>query len=85
MKTQPTITEERPAEGLGNPNDDGCVLGTAGRDEDPNSTTDWGGKKTPPGHLKESDDTRGLPGYPQDDHEEELGIETPEQDNDKVG
>ena len=85
MKTQPTITEERPAEGLGNANDDGCVLGTAGRDEDPNSTTDWGGKKTPPGHLKESDDTRGLPGYPRDDHEEELGIETPEQDNDKVG
>ncbi|CAI8854102.1 hypothetical protein [Pseudomonas serbica] len=85
MKTQPTITEERPAEGLGNPNDDGCVLGTAGRDEDPNSTTDWGGKKTPPGHLKETDDTRGLPGYPRDDHEEELGIETPEQDNDKVG
>jgi hypothetical protein len=23
------------------PNDDGCVLGTAGRDEDPNATTDW--------------------------------------------
>lgn len=34
-----------------NPNDDGFAIGTAGRDEDPNATTDW-------------DDTRGLPGYP---------------------
>lgn len=28
--------EESPA-----PNEDGCVLGTAGRNEDPNATTDW--------------------------------------------
>jgi hypothetical protein len=61
------------------------VLGTAGRDEDPNRTTDGNSENTPPGHLQESNDTRGLPGYPRDDHEEELGIETPEQDNDKVG
>jgi hypothetical protein len=85
MKTQPSSTKDRPAEDLGNPNDDGCVLGTAGRDEDPNRTTDGNSKNTPPGHLQESNDTRGLPGYPWDHHEEELGIETPEQDNDKVG
>ncbi|WP_460318186.1 hypothetical protein [Pseudomonas ogarae] len=45
------------------PNDDGFVLGTAGRDEDPNATTDWqhplkGDEGTTRG------DTRGLPGYP---------------------
>lgn len=60
--TNPSSTET-PLEPDLEPNDDGCVLGTAGRDEDPNATTDWD-------HPADSDtrmnpgDTRGLPGYP---------------------
>ncbi|HWH85351.1 MAG TPA: hypothetical protein VNV36_01085 [Pseudomonas sp.] len=46
-----------------NPNDDGFVLGTAGRDEDPNATTDWDVSRDNEDVMK-PDDTRGLPGYP---------------------
>jgi hypothetical protein len=84
MKTHPP-TPDKPIEDLGNPNDDGCVLGTAGRNEDPNATTDWDKKGKSPDHRKAPNDARGLPGYPHEAPEEELGIETPEQDNDKVG
>ncbi|VVM36205.1 hypothetical protein PS645_00036 [Pseudomonas fluorescens] len=53
---------DKPLETDLDPNDDGCVIGTAGRDEDPNATTDWDhpdndSQMTPA-------DTRGLPGYP---------------------
>ncbi|WP_131108270.1 hypothetical protein [Pseudomonas sp. Sample_10] len=84
MKTDPSTDPNKPIKDLGNPNDDGCVIGTAGRNEDPNATTDWDKKKNPSGRRQGPNDARGLPGYP---HEapEELGIETPEQDNDKVG
>lgn len=84
MKTHPP-TPDTPIEDQSNPNDDGCVLGTAGRNEDPNATTDWDKKVKLPGRRQGSNDARGLPGYPHEAPEEELGIETPEQDNDKVG
>lgn len=82
MKTHPP-TPDIPIEDQSDPNDDGCVLGTAGRNEDPNATTDWDKKGKLPGHRQAHNDARGLPGYP---HalEDELGIETPEQDSDKV-
>nr|WP_314561858.1 hypothetical protein [uncultured Pseudomonas sp.] len=41
MKHDPSNTEPVPVKNPQNPNDDGCVVGTAGRDEDPNATTDW--------------------------------------------
>jgi hypothetical protein len=41
MKNPPTKNKATTSEDLKNPNDDGCVLGTAGRDEDPNATRDW--------------------------------------------
>lgn len=85
MKPHPSTTKDKPVEDLGDPNDDGCVLGTAGRDEDPNRTTDWEKKRNVSGHPQGPNDTRGLPGYPRDTREKELGIETPEQNNDKVG
>lgn len=84
MKTHPSNQDE-PVEDLGNPNDDGCVLGTAGRNEDPNATTDWDTKGKSPGHRQAPDDARGLSGHPHEALGEQLGIETPEQDNDKVG
>ncbi|KIF56586.1 hypothetical protein EVS84_25945 [Pseudomonas koreensis] len=46
-----------------NPNDDGFVIGTAGRDEDPNATTDWDVSRDNE-DVMTPDDTRGLPGYP---------------------
>lgn len=33
--------QDLPPEKSPEPNEDGCVLGTAGRNEDPNATTDW--------------------------------------------
>jgi hypothetical protein len=60
--THPSSTD-KPLEETLSPNDDGFVIGTAGRDEDPNATTDWD-------HARDTDevmtpaDTRGLPGYP---------------------
>ncbi|AZF26308.1 hypothetical protein [Pseudomonas sp. R2-60-08W] len=41
MNHDPSNSQRRPVEPLDKPNDDGCVIGTAGRDEDPNATTDW--------------------------------------------
>lgn len=46
-----------------NPNDDGFVISTAGRDEDPNATTDWD-HAPDSGEAMTPEDTRGLPGYP---------------------
>ncbi len=46
-----------------NPNDDGFAIGTAGRDEDPNATTDWDVSRDNE-DVMTPDDTRGLPGYP---------------------
>jgi len=54
---------DTPLEENVNPNDDGFVLGTAGRDEDPNATTD-GNRRPESGEVMTPDDTRGLPGYP---------------------
>ncbi|AZE88764.1 hypothetical protein [Pseudomonas orientalis] len=47
MKHDPSNTQNRPLEPLDNPNEDGCVIGTAGRDEDPNATTDWAHPERP--------------------------------------
>ena len=41
MKHNPSNPQYRPLEHADAPNEDGCVIGTAGRDEDPNATTDW--------------------------------------------
>lgn len=41
MKHDPSNTQNLPVQNPAEPNDDGCVIGTAGRDEDPNATTDW--------------------------------------------
>lgn len=41
MNHDPSNTQNQPVEPLENPNDDGFVIGTAARDEDPNATTDW--------------------------------------------
>ncbi|VVP19660.1 hypothetical protein PS865_03797 [Pseudomonas fluorescens] len=46
-----------------NANDDGFAIGTAGRDEDPNATTDWDVSRDHE-DVMTPDDTRGLPGYP---------------------
>lgn len=77
------------------PNDDGCVLGTAGREEDPNTTTDW----QHPGDANDvltPEDSRGMPGYPRDADDDSAlsspssgdagaaGSEKTKQDNDKV-
>ncbi|KNH28986.1 hypothetical protein ACS77_05445 [Pseudomonas syringae] len=100
MKPDPSTTKNEPTEDLSNPNDDGCVLGTAGRDEDPNTTTDWDKERNAEDHRQGPSDARGMPGYPREapdvqapsttktrpqTSEVEPGIETPEQDNDKVG
>ncbi|WP_434653895.1 hypothetical protein J3P96_25370 [Pseudomonas sp. R3-56] len=77
---------------LDNPNDDGFVLGTAGRDEDPNAATAYA---TDDRHDRDEltpEDAHGMPGYPDEKkpaepaaEEAESGIETPEQGNDKAG
>ncbi|OPA92933.1 hypothetical protein BFW88_10565 [Pseudomonas fluorescens] len=41
MKHDPSHPQQDSHEDLGDPNDDGCLVGTAGREEDPNATTDW--------------------------------------------
>jgi hypothetical protein len=66
MKNHPLSIKKGPIENLGNPNDDGCVLGTAGRDEDPNKTTDWKRKTDSAGNLQSPDDAHGMPGYPRE-------------------
>jgi len=81
---------------LNSPNDDGFVLGTAGRDEDPNAAPSYATDERHDRDELTPEDTRGLPGYPKEkspaestdeqaDAETESGIETPEQGNDKVG
>ncbi|MBT2338250.1 MULTISPECIES: hypothetical protein [Pseudomonas] len=81
---------------LNSPNDDGFVLGTAGRDEDPNAAPAYA---TDDRHERDEltpEDAAGMPGYPEKKPQEkpadedkgpeaEPGIETPEQGNDKVG
>lgn len=41
MNTDSSNGQELTVDNSPEPNEDGCVLGTAGRDEDPNATTDW--------------------------------------------
>ncbi|SCZ35913.1 MULTISPECIES: hypothetical protein [unclassified Pseudomonas] len=78
-----------------NPNDDGFVLGTAGRDEDPNAAPAYAIDRRHDRDELTPEDARGMPGYPEEKpaakpkekggEEAEPGIETPEQGNDKVG
>ena len=78
-----------------NPNDDGWVLGTAGRDEDPNAAPAYATDRRHERDELTPEDAGGMPGYPEkkpsakpddkDGVEAEPGIETPEQGNDKVG
>jgi len=83
------------AEARDNPNDDGFVLGTAGRDEDPNAAPAYAIDRRHERDELTPEDARGMPGYPEkkpstepsdkEGAETEPGIETPEQGNDKVG
>jgi hypothetical protein len=97
VKPHPSSNKNAPVENLGNPNDDGCVLGTAGRDEDPNATTDWDHESDSAGNVQTPDDAHGMPGYPGDSQadkadpvtrqrsgkgERQTGINPLEQDND---
>ena len=75
-----------------NPNDDGFVLGTAGRDEDPNAAPAYATDSRHDRDELTPEDARGMPGYPEEKppkepagEEAESGIETPEQGNDKAG
>jgi hypothetical protein len=96
MAAHPTSGKTLSVNNIENPNDDGCVLGTAGRDEDPNATTDWD-------HDSDADlapeDARGLPGYPSHSDDDQLhsipskrqlddepggSTDTPPQDNDSA-
>lgn len=79
-----------------NPNDDGFVLGTAGRDEDPNAAPSYAIDRRHERDELTPEDAHGMPGYPEkkppakpageaESGEAEPGIETPEQGNDKEG
>ena len=78
-----------------NPNDDAFVLGSAGRDEDPNAAPSYAIDRRHERDELTPSDARGMPGYPEkkppakpeekEAEEAESGIETPEQGNDKVG
>jgi hypothetical protein len=46
MKPHSTSTQNLPENDPSRSNDDGCILGTADRDEDPNATTDWDDEST---------------------------------------
>ncbi|MFW9269564.1 hypothetical protein [Pseudomonas sp. NR3] len=76
---------------LDNPNDDGFVLGTAGRDEDPNAAPAYAVDSRHDRDELTPEDAHGMPGYPEEKpaapagEEPESGIETPEQGNDKAG
>ncbi|XVN13644.1 hypothetical protein QZH46_20425 [Pseudomonas corrugata] len=48
-----------------NPNDDGWVLGTAGRDEDPNAAPAYAIDRRHERDELTPEDARGLPGYPE--------------------
>ena len=88
MNATPHDKTSTPNDELDAPNDDGFVIGTAGREEDPNTTTDW----KHPGDANDvltPEDSRGMPGYPRADdsspsQEGSTGSETAGQDNDKV-
>ncbi|MCF4996570.1 hypothetical protein GIW70_20890 [Pseudomonas syringae] len=56
MKRHPSSITNVPTENLGEPNDDGCVIGTAGRDEDPNAATDWDHESDSAGNVPTVDD-----------------------------
>lgn len=85
MKPNPPSTQKKPRSDLSNPNDDGCVLGTAGRDEDPNATTDWDTEIDSAGNAKTAEDARGLPVYPSDPGVDEAPpASSPERSNDKL-
>lgn len=99
MKPHPTSTQNLPENDPGLPNDDGCILGTAGRDEDPNATTDWDHESDSAGNVLTPEDARGLPGYPKDSEndqtqaipskwpsndEPQTGTQTPKQNDDRV-
>ncbi|EJF68218.1 hypothetical protein A462_28345 [Pseudomonas sp. Ag1] len=55
MTNDPSNTESAPVKNPREPNDDGFVVGTAGRDEDPNATTDWDHPDDPQ-HRKGTDE-----------------------------
>jgi hypothetical protein len=85
MKPNSPTTQKTPGNDLSNPNDDGCVLGTAGRDEDPNATTDWDTEIDPMGNAQAAEDARGLPGYPSDPEVDEAPpASSPERANEKI-
>jgi len=67
----PSILKGKPDEDLGNPNDDGCVLGTAGRDEDPNQGADYHKPESDPKNVQTPEDAHGMPGYPSEPSEPE--------------
>ncbi len=49
-----------------NPNDDGFVLGTAGRDEDPNAAPSYAIDRRHDRDELTPEDARGMPGYPEE-------------------
>jgi hypothetical protein len=99
MKPHSTSTQNLPENDPSRPNDDGCILGIADRDEDPNATTDRDHEVDSADNGLTPEDARGLPGYPNDskndqvqsipstwqlDDEPEIGTETLAQDNDSA-
>jgi hypothetical protein len=58
MKTRSPIDDD-----LSNPNDDGFVLGSAGRDEDPNAGANYGIPQRHSDREISPTDRRGIPGY----------------------
>lgn len=84
MKRHPSSIKEQPAEDLSNPNDDGCVLGTAGRDEDPNATTDWGKKGASADARQPEANAQGSSGFsPRPADDRAPPAVRPPQDNDQ--
>lgn len=74
------IAKGKPDEDLGNANEDGCVLGTAGRDEDPNQRADYPEPDGDSNSVQTPEDARGMPGYPRqkDSTKPETISETPD-------
>jgi hypothetical protein len=66
MKPHSTSNQNLPENDPSRPNDDGCILGTADRDEDPNATTDRDHEVDSADNGLTPEDARGLPGYPND-------------------
>ncbi|WP_017529058.1 hypothetical protein [Pseudomonas fluorescens] len=73
MKHEPSNQQYRPVEEAGTPNEDGCVIGTAGRDEDPNATTDWDHPESSPpvgeDSAKPANGTPGIDRVPSSDND----------------